>query len=248
MKIFADYHTHTKYSHGKGTIRENVEIAREKGLKEIAICDHGPSHMGFGVKRENFKKMREEIDKLNEEYKDIKILLGVEANIISYNGEIDVDDKIIDMLDILLVGFHFGAKPKTIKDAYNFYIINYTGKLISSVAEKARYMNTMAVIKAINNYNIDIITHPGAKVNINTRELAKAAAKKGTALEINASHGYLNLEYIKIAMKENVKFAINSDAHTPDDVGNVERGIERAIKAGLKADQIINVLDEKERR
>ncbi|SHH20124.1 putative hydrolase [Caloranaerobacter azorensis DSM 13643] len=247
MKIFADYHTHTKYSHGKGTIRENVESARRKGLKEIAICDHGPSHMGFGVKIDKFKRMREEIDKLNEEYKDINILLGVESNIVSYNGEIGVDDKIIDMLDILLVGFHFGAKPKTIKDVYNLHIMNYIGKFIPSVAEKARYMNTMAVIKAINNYDIDIITHPGAKVDIDTRELAKAAAKRGTALEINASHGYLNIEYIKIAMKENVKFAINSDAHTPDDVGNVEKGIEMAIKAGLKADQIINVSDEEER-
>jgi putative hydrolase len=240
MHIFADYHTHTIYSHGKGTIRENVESAISKGLKEIAICDHGPSHMGFGVKRDKFRKMREEVDKLNDEFKQIRILLGVEANIISYDGIIDVDEDIIKYIDILLVGFHFGAKPRTIGDAYKMYLLNYLGRFSKAIAEKARFLNTKAVIDAINRYDIDIITHPGAKVDIDTKELARAAAKRGTKLEINASHGQLSLEYIKIAMTEDVKFVINSDAHTPQDVGEVTEAIERAIKAGLDVNRIIN--------
>ncbi|EOD00420.1 PHP domain-containing protein [Caldisalinibacter kiritimatiensis] len=243
MRIFADYHTHTIYSHGKGTIKENVESAISKGLKEIAIADHGPSHIGFGVKKKNFIKMREEIDKLNQEYKDIKILLGVESNIISYDGTIDIDDDILKYLDILLVGFHFGAKPQTISDAYNIYVLNYLGRVSKSIAEKARFLNTKALINAINKYDIDIITHPGAKVDIDTKELAKAAAKRGTALEINASHGQLSLEYLKIAMTEKVKFVISSDAHTPKDVGNVEKAIQRAVSANLKADRIINAVE-----
>lgn len=242
MKIFGDYHTHTVYSHGTGTIRENVESAISKGLREIAICDHGPAHIGFGVKKENFKKMREEIDRLNEEYKDIKILMGVEANIISYSGYIDVDDKIMDLLDILLVGFHFGAMPKTIKDAYRIFLLNRMAKHSKSKAEKARRLNTEALIKAINNYDINLITHPGAKVDINTRELARAAAKRDTALEINASHGFLTVDYIKVAMEEDVKFMINSDAHSPKDIGKVDKGIERAIEAGLSPERITNVI------
>ena len=51
---FADYHTHTLYSHGKGTIQQNVEAAQRKGLKEIAITDHGPGHILYGVKRKTF--------------------------------------------------------------------------------------------------------------------------------------------------------------------------------------------------
>ncbi|RKD30115.1 PHP domain-containing protein [Thermohalobacter berrensis] len=243
MKIIGDFHTHTVYSHGKGTIRQNVESARKKGLKEIAICDHGPSHMGFGVKRENLKRMREEVDRLNSIYNDIKILLGVEANIISYEGDIDVDDDIMKYLDILLVGFHFGAKPASISDALKLYGMNYAGKIIPSIGKTARYYNTQALVNAINRYNIDLITHPGAKVDIDTRKLAKAAAKRKTALEINASHGQLTVEYIKIAMKEDVKFIISSDAHRPEDVGNLDEGIKRAKEAGLSVDRIINVTD-----
>ena len=39
--MIADYHTHTVYSHGTGSVLENALIAKEKGLKEIAITDHG---------------------------------------------------------------------------------------------------------------------------------------------------------------------------------------------------------------
>ncbi|WP_352418718.1 PHP domain-containing protein [Proteiniborus sp.] len=243
MKITGDYHTHTIYSHGKGTIRENVESAIKKGLREIAICDHGPRHAGFGVKRDNFRKMRNEIDVLNKEYKEINILMGVEANIISYDGEIDVNDEIIDMLDILLVGFHFGSVPKSFGDAYKMFVLNYLGRFSKGVKDKVRRLNTQAVINAINRYDIDLITHPGAKVDIDTRELAKAATKRGTALEINASHGFLTVEYLRIAMEEGVKFMINSDAHRPEDIGNVEKGIKRALEAKLSVDRIINAID-----
>jgi len=240
MKIFADLHTHTIYSHGKGTIRENVESGIVKGLKRIGICDHGPRHIGFGVSYKKLLEMKKEIEGLNKEYKEIEILMGVEANIISYDGKIDVNENIIKLLDILLVGFHFGARPDSLSDVYKMYIMNYLGRYSTSYREKARYLNTRAVIEAINRYDIDLITHPGAKVDIDTRELAKAAAKRNTALEINASHGQLSVEYIKIAMKEDVKFIISSDAHTPERVGDVGKAIERAKEAGLGLDKIIN--------
>ena len=84
------------------------------------------------------------------------------------------------------------------------------------------------------------MTHPGAKANIDTKEVAKAAAERGTALEINSSHGHLTVEYIKVAMEEGVKFVISSDAHVPNAVGVVDSGIQRAVEAGLHTNQIIN--------
>ena len=241
MRIFGDYHTHTIYSHGKGTIRDNVEAAIDKGLAEVAISDHGPGHMTYGVKRENFKKMRQEIDMLNEEYKDIKILLGVEANILSREGEIDINDEITSLIDILLVGFHFGAKPKTVKDAYDLYALNQISKRSQRLLSKSIDINTRAMINAINNYDIDLITHPGAKLNIDIIEVARAAGKRNTALEINSHHGHLSVEELRLAMNENVKFMINSDAHRKEDVGNVKEGIDRAIEVGLDKKKILNV-------
>ena len=54
-----DFHTHTVFSHGKGTIEQNVMRAREIGLAAIAISDHGPGHMTYGIKRSDIGKMRE---------------------------------------------------------------------------------------------------------------------------------------------------------------------------------------------
>ncbi len=240
MKLFADYHTHTIYSHGKGTIRENVEEAVRKGLREIVISDHGPGHFTYGVKIKNIKKMRKEIEELKKEYNNIDIRLGVEANLIGYKGDIDVREEDIKLFDKLLVGYHNGAIPSSLGDFYKLFIRNWLSKILPPLRESNRRIITQAMINAINRYKIDIITHPGAKADMDTRELARAAAKRRTVLEINASHGFMTVEYVKIAMKEGVMFAIDSDAHRPQDVGNFQRGIQIALDAGLPASRIVN--------
>ena len=49
MAFFGDYHTHTTYSHGKGSVADNARAAAAVGLKEIAITDHGLRHIIFGI-------------------------------------------------------------------------------------------------------------------------------------------------------------------------------------------------------
>ena len=241
MQIFGDYHTHTIYSHGKGTIRENVEAAIAKGLREIAITDHGPGHMLYGVKRENFKKMRQEIDDLNKEFTEIKILLGVESNIISMDGDIDIDDEILGLVDMVSAGFHFGAKTKTLKDAWILYALNKLTFGLDKLKSKARDRNTKAMVNAINNNKINLITHPGAKLAVDVIEVARAAGQRDTALEINSHHGHLSVDELRLVMNENVKFMVNSDAHRKEDVGNVKAGISRAVEVGLVKKQILNI-------
>ncbi len=243
MNIFADYHTHTLYSHGKGTIEDNVLEARRKGLKEIAITDHGPGHYLYGVTEKNLVGMRKEVDRLNGKYQDIRVLLGVEANVISMDGKLDVDRNILSMLDILLVGFHFGALPATLRDGYNIHIRNFAGRWIDS--DRVRAGNTQALIKAMGKYPVKIITHPGAKADIDTVVLARAAAVRGTALEINSSHRYMTVEYVRLAREEGARFVLGSDAHTPKRVGDVRAAIEVALRAGLTAEDIINARRER---
>ncbi len=76
-KLLYDLHTHTTFSHGKGSIEDNVKVAIEKGLKAIAITDHGPGHLTYGIKREAIPIMRKQIDLLSKKYTEIKIYLGV---------------------------------------------------------------------------------------------------------------------------------------------------------------------------
>lgn len=241
MKIFADYHTHSTYSgDAKGTIKENVEAAKKKGLRELAITDHGPKHLWYGVNKKEVKTIRKEIDKINSLNTHIEVKFGLEANIIGTDGTIDVDEEIKKELDILLAGFHFGSIPDKLIEGTKVQLYNILSPLLPSVERKSRVINTKSVIEAMYKNDIDILTHPGAKASIDTKEVAKAAVQNNTALEINSSHGHMTVEYIKIAMKEGAKFVIGSDAHKPEDIGNVEKGINRAIEAGLSVDSIIN--------
>lgn len=238
--LLADFHTHTRYSHGRGTILENVEAACNKGLKTIAITDHGFNHLVFGLSLSNLKKMRDEISALNQRFADIEVLLGIEANIIGMDGEIDIPASYLDAFDIILMGFHKIVKPAGWTDFWNLFAKNALDKLGLTDKEQVRQANTAAVIKAIERYPIRILTHPGATINIDTRALAKAAAKYNVALEINASHGYMTEEYVRIAMEEGANFSINSDAHSPQRIGDFNKGIEIAKAVGVPSIRIIN--------
>lgn len=240
IKLFADYHTHTIYSHGTGTIMDNVQAARDKGLREIAITDHGFRHFTFGVKRDKMKKMRAEIDEINVKYKDFKVLLGLECNIISKDGQIDLDDEAMKYMDIVLLGYHMMVRLKGIPSYVNIYGRNYISRVSKAMSEEIRQSNTDTMINAIKKYKVNIITHPGARISMDTGRLAEAAVKVGTALEINSKSNVMTVDYLKVAAGHGAKFVIDSDAHTPQDVGNFRNAIELAELAGLTSSHIIN--------
>src|SRR5690554_3674055 len=70
MRGFADFHTHTVYSHGRGTIADNVAAARARGLAQVGMSDHGPANLfGVGVRGPSvFLRMRAEIAALEEQW------------------------------------------------------------------------------------------------------------------------------------------------------------------------------------
>jgi len=259
-RITSDFHTHTRYSDGKGSIEDNVLAAISKGLKRIAITDHGFAHIGIGTKKSDIEKMRHDIKAVNLRYPSIKVLLGVEANIIGINGEIDVPDEFLSKYDLILLGYHRAVMPYRIKDAWQLFLKNRLNAIYRIERQGIASVNTQALINAIERYPVSIITHPGAKAQFDIRLLARHAAKRNVALEINPHHDVYetrkdrisnhkmssqmipqkNIEYVKIALEEGVSFVINSDAHSPEEVGDFSVSIKIAQAAGVPADRIIN--------
>lgn len=235
FKIIADYHTHSNIAkghipliniilgeHAKGSIESNINVGIKKGLKEIAITDHGYKHILFGMKLNQYKNLRKIVDDLNKSSllkdNDFKILLGIEGNIINKKGDIDIKDEIIDYLDIICVGYHPGALQNPL------LLRNYTE----------------AAISAIKKYDITILNHPLDHVNADIIEIGKVAAIRNTALEINRSHRNMDIETIKKLKNLGVKFSLGSDAHKSEDVGYFGKAYNIAIEAGLTNDDIIN--------
>ncbi len=237
FKVIADYHTHTIYSDGKGTIEQNVNAAIEKGLETIGISDHGHKHMGFGVKYDLFEKMRYEIDLIKNTYPSIEILLGVECNILDDKGNIDIDDKISSYFDYIMAGYHFGSRPtkwtRGLRNHFNNYIKPFKSFEID--------YNTRALINAMKNNDIFILTHPGDKGDVYIEDVAKVAQTTNTFMEINSHHKNLSVSQLNEIKETDVNFVIGSDSHTPEGVGNFTRAIERAVLANIDVDKIINI-------
>jgi putative hydrolase len=161
MKIIADLHIHTISSgHAYSTVMENARAAADKGLEMIAITDHGPTMPGaphlyhFG----NQKVIPEVLF-------GVRVLKGVEANIIDRSGKLDLPDERLAGLDIILAGLHSVCTPN------------------GSVEE-----NTEMMINAIRNPWVDVIVHPGnPEFSIDAEAVVKAAVTYDVALELNNS-------------------------------------------------------------
>ena len=242
MILFGDYHTHTKYSrhgHGKGTVLENASVALNKGLKQIAITDHGFNHKVYGVRRRDLPQVRDDI--LNaKEVTGVDILQGVEANLISQNGDIDIRESDFEYLDILLMGHHTIVKMNSYSDAKRLLLDNLFGSPYAPSKERLN-RNTTAFLKALDKYPIDVITHLNYGCPTDTLAVARLAKEKGTLIELNGKRINFTDQEIEIMASEGVKFIVNSDAHSPDRVGECNNAMNIIFRLGLPLSQIVNI-------
>lgn len=222
MQIVADLHMHTLASgHAYNTILEMTASAQEKGIELIAITEHGPSlpgapHMYY------FKNM----GVLPTIIKNVEIFRGVEANIIDWEGRLDLPDKVLEKLDIVLAGFH--------DDCIS------TG----SVEE-----NTKAMIKIIENPYVNVIVHPGnPRFTVDYGKVVAAAAEHHVAIEINNSsltvvrEGSLEncREIVKLCKKYGTMISLGSDAHWCGMVGEFTKAMALITEAGIEKKQVLN--------
>jgi putative hydrolase len=223
MKMEADLHIHTTASgHGYSTIKEIVEAASEKGLKTIAITDHGLNMPG-APHWYHFTNLIS----LPRVMQDVEVLRGVEANILDLQGNVDMPEPVMtDYLDIVLAGFHDGT--------------GYSGSTLEE--------NTEAMVAAIKNPYVHVITHPGnPKYPVDVETVVRAARDYNKALELNNSSfivrpGSFPLcsEFAKMAKKYNALVSINSDAHICYNVGENAKAVALASKEGIRKSQILN--------
>jgi len=244
MKVIKDYHIHSIYSknkHGKSTPEEDVKKAWEIGLKEIAVSDHGPSHYLYGIKRKNIKKLSNELKQINNKYQGINVLQGIEANILSYDGDSDIENDVLENCDIIMGGFHYGVCFKDLKTFYRVYILNFLGRFSVKIHNYITDLNTEGVIKFMKRNKIKILTHPGEKIPVNIREIAKIASEEDIILEINSSHKHLSVEDLKCIKDLDIKVIIGSDAHHIDNIGKYEVAFNRIKKSGFPIEKVINL-------
>lgn len=225
--IFADYHTHTAYSHGAGTPEENVQAAIQRGLSAVAISEHGPGHLFYGVGGERLLSLRREVDRLARAYAgQIHVLMGMECNLTGY-GRCDLPQgKGLPPFDVTLLAYHKGVFPR---DGLCF--ARSMEAMAGGRPDPVRTAN--ALLAAAERYRIAMFSHPGLYVAADIPTLAKGARELGVLLELNAARATLTKEQILQAAEAGASFVIGSDAHSPERVGDFKLGLQAAREAGV---------------
>lgn len=228
MEYILDVHCHTIASgHAYSTLEEIIDKASKKGLELVAITDHAPSMPGATsiLYFQNLKVIPQEII-------GVEVLKGVEANIISKDGDIDIDDETLKRLDIVIASLH----PPCIS--------------FGTVEE-----NTDTVINTMKNPYVDIIGHADdSRFPLDYDRIVKAAKEYNVLLEVNNSS--LNPKGFRISRdniiamlnkcKEyNVPIVMGSDAHISYDVGKFDLAIELMRELDFPKELIINTSVEK---
>ena len=204
MDFLFDLHTHTIASgHAYSTLKENMEEAVEKGLLAYGFSDHSEAVPGSckNIYFMNFKV-------IPRRYKGVLILRGVEANIIDFKGNLDIDNNILNRLDYVIASMHtICIEPGSLQE------------------------NMDAYFGAMSKPYVKIIGHPDdGRYPMDHDELAKEAQKKGIVLELNNSslnpksarlHGRENaIKMLEAARKYGTYIICNTDSHYADDVGD----------------------------
>ncbi len=239
-RIFFDLHTHTTYSHGKGSIADNAARAAELGLERLGISDHGPGSVSYGIDMKKIPQMRKDIEEAEKLFPQLKIELGVEANIANLSGRLDISREEQKLFDYIIAGYHYsylGEKPFI---GISICVGGWLHERGLTTSARARVRNTDIVVNSLLENKIDIISHPGDKADFDIDAIAAACEKTGTVMEINHRHHCLTVEGIRTAAKYDVRFIMSSDAHTSDAVGCVENSWKRVLEAGLEPGRIIN--------
>lgn len=242
MEFFGDYHMHSIYSDGRGTLEEMVLAADHNCLKEVGIADHGPRSLGTGVKSEQtFRIIKDKLRGLQHAYPGLRVLAGAEANIISRNGDLDISREVIRDLDYLIAGLHPYILPRYAGDG-GWVLANLTANRITAFRRWVRNTNTKALVEAVHAYKIMAVSHPGLKMDIDVAEAARACTARDTAWEINTGHQFPSFREVLEAARCGVNFIVNSDAHYPETVGCFDYGSWVLEKAGVLPERIINAL------
>ena len=237
-KLFEDYHTHTFYSDGKQTIEDIVKRASELGLKTIGISDHGFNKNLSGITRENVKKSREEIIRLQALYPNIKILLGVEANLLNLDGDLDLNKEDIKLFDYIIFGIHYFTFGKGVKGSLRFNLRNFFKS-----TKKYREKVTDSYIKAIQNYPVKVVVHPNYVTPVNIKRLAEAAKEKGVMIELNGKRTTFSEQQTKELIDSGVDLIIGTDAHTTERVGDISVPMEFIQKNNIPINRVKNLIE-----
>jgi DNA polymerase (family 10) len=222
--IRGDLHVHTKWSDGRNTIEEMARAARALGRKYIAISDHTRALKIFGgLDVDGLMKEIAAVRAAAKKLRGIALLTGTEMDIRA-DGTLDLPDAALAKLDFVTASVH-------------------------SAFRQDKEKMTQRILKAIANPNVDCIGHLTGRLlgrregyAVDVEAVLKAAARNGTAVELNANPLRLDLtdQACRRAKELGVQVVINTDAHSTEDLQLMRYGVATAQRGWLEKSNVLN--------
>jgi len=219
-----DLHMHTTRSDGRDSIDAMAEAARARGYAYVAITEHSKAlAMANGFDAARVRKSVGEIEEARKRHPDLKILHGLEVDILG-DGSLDLDDGTLALLDWVIVSIH-------------------------SKFEMSPEAATERAVRAVSNPHVHAFGHPSGRligsrdgVPFDIETVSKAAAANGVLMEINASPDRLDLSdtHARAAKALGCRFVIDTDAHSTAQLDQMRFGVFQARRAGLTKDDVLN--------
>ncbi|MCA1570019.1 MAG: DNA polymerase/3'-5' exonuclease PolX [Chloroflexi bacterium] len=221
-QVRGDTHTHSDWTDGVDSIEVMARAARDLGHEYMVLTDHSPSlGVARGLTPDRVEEQRVEIGRLNAELAPFRILHGTELEIRA-DASLDYTDELLARFDVVIASIH-------------------TGRGQSSEQLTAR------ALAAIEHPDVDILAHPSGRI-VNRRDplpldwprVFEAAARTGTALEINGSPRLdLDDALARAAGAAGARLTVASDAHRTEELGQQRYAVDLARRAWLGAEQVL---------
>ncbi|WP_371521363.1 DNA polymerase/3'-5' exonuclease PolX [Kitasatospora sp. NBC_01300] len=218
-----DLHTHTDLTDGLATLEEMIDAAAARGYSYYAVTDHAPDLVMQRMTDEKMLAQREHLRRLADRHRKLRLLHGTELNI-GPDGGVDWPPGFLAGFDVCVASVHS----------------HFTAD---------RAAQTRRLIRACENPHVHVIGHLTTRrigrrgpIDVDLDAVFAAAARTGTAIEINSSPQRLDLrdEDVLRAKRHGVRFAIDSDAHSTGQLAYPRFGIGTAQRGWLTAEDVIN--------
>ncbi|RMF32578.1 MAG: PHP domain-containing protein [Chlorobiota bacterium] len=219
-------HVHTNWSDGKHSLEEMARAAAELGFEYIAICDHSQSAAyAGGLSIERVAEQRAAIEALNQRGLGIRILHGIESDILP-DGSLDYPDDVLASFDLVVASVH-------------------------SHFDLPEHEQTERICRALRNPYTTILGHPTGRLllrrdgyRLDLERVLQEAARTGTAIEFNVNPYRLDLDwrYHQRACELGIRIAIDPDAHSTEGMLELADGITVARRGKLRAQDVLNTL------
>ena len=219
-------HAHSTWSDGKNSLEEMARAAQAMGLKFLTVTEHSQTAIyAGGLKEDDLRRQWDEIDRVNDTVKGLRLLKGIEVDILE-SGALDYSDGVLEQLEVVIGSIH----------------------VRHGMDEEQM---TRRLLQAFDNPHLHILGHPTGRL-IQSRDpypmrmeaVLDKAAERGVVVEVNGKPERLDLktEHVRMAIQRGVKLVVSCDAHRASDLENLAYAVATARRGWARRGDVLNTL------